>query len=409
MSKLEELIQKLCPNGVEYKAMDELGYFYCGISGKSRDDFVDGNAKFITYKNIYSNLALNLAVDDKVKIEENENQNTIQYGDVLFTGSSETPDECGFSSVLTTQTEEKLYLNSFCFGYRFFNNSLFLPDFSKYLFRSQKLRVAIGKTASGVTRFNVSKKKMGKIRIPVPPIEVQEEIVRILDKFTELTAELTARKKQYEFYRDKWLNNIHECKIMRICDFAECVTGATPSTSKREYWENGTIQWMSSGEVNLFEVFQTEKKITQLGYEKCSTTIVPIDTVVIALAGQGKTRGKVAITRTPLCTNQSLCSIIVNQNIVNSEYLLFYLQSKYEDLRRISSGDGTRGGLNLKMINNYTVPIPPLNTQQNIIKKLKYFSKLCNDISEGLPAEIEARQKQYEYYRDKLLTFKELA
>ena len=109
MSKLEELIQKLCPNGVEYKTMDELGYFYGGLSGKSRDDFVDGNAKFITYKNIYSNLALNLAVDDKVKIEEDENQNTIQYGDVLFTGSSETPDECGFSSVLTTQTEEKLY------------------------------------------------------------------------------------------------------------------------------------------------------------------------------------------------------------------------------------------------------------------------------------------------------------
>ena len=210
MSKLEELIQKLCPNGVEYKAMDELGYFYGGLSGKSRDDFVDGNAKFITYKNIYSNLALNLAVDDKVKIEKNENQNTIQYGDVLFTGSSETPDECGFSSVLTTQTEEKLYLNSFCFGYRFFDKSTFLPDFSKYLFRSQKLRTAIGKTASGVTRFNVSKKKMGKIKIPVPPIEVQEEIVRILDKFTELTAELTAgltaRKKQYEFYRDQLLS-----------------------------------------------------------------------------------------------------------------------------------------------------------------------------------------------------------
>ena len=166
---------------------------------------------------------------------------------------------------------------------------------------------------------------------------------------------------------------------------------------------------MSSGEVNLFEVFKTEKKITQLGYEKCSTTMIPVNTVVIALAGQGKTRGKVAITRTSLCTNQSLCSIIVNKDIVNSEYLLFYLQSKYEDLRRVSSGDGTRGGLNLKMINNYLVPVPSLDIQKRIVENIRNFSKLCNDISEGLPAEIAARQKQYEYYRDKLLSFDNVA
>ena len=188
MSKLETLINTLCPDGVEYRTMEELGSFYGGISGKTRDDFKDGNAKFITYKNIYSNIALNIDVEDRVKVEVGENQNTIQYGDVLFTGSSETPDECGFSSVLTIHTEEKLYLNSFCFGYRLYDLSLFLPDFMKYLFRSNQLRKEIGKTASGVTRFNVSKKKMAKIKIPVPPIEVQREIVRILDNFTELTA-----------------------------------------------------------------------------------------------------------------------------------------------------------------------------------------------------------------------------
>lgn len=106
MSRLDELIQELCPDGVEYKTLGELGKFYGGITGKSKDDFTDGNAKFITYKNVYSNPALDIDVDDKVKIGDDENQRTLEYGDIIFTGSSETPDECGISSVLTQQTDE---------------------------------------------------------------------------------------------------------------------------------------------------------------------------------------------------------------------------------------------------------------------------------------------------------------
>lgn len=162
MNKLEQLINDLCPEGVEYKTLGELGAFYSGLSGKSKDDFSNGNAKFITYMNVFSNLSLKIDVDDKVKIGENENQNTIQYGDILFTGSSETPEECGMSSVLTSITDENLYLNSFCFGFRFYDKKLMLPEFSKYVFRSSEIRKQIKRTASGVTRFNVSKKKMEK-------------------------------------------------------------------------------------------------------------------------------------------------------------------------------------------------------------------------------------------------------
>lgn len=210
MSKIDELIEKLCPNGVEYKELGKIGKFYGGLTGKSKDDFKEGNAKFITYKNVYENLALKLDVDDKVKIGENEKQRTLEYGDIIFTGSSETPDECGFSSVVTEKTEEKLYLNSFCFFFRLDNKEILEPNFSKHLFRSSNLRYQIEKTASGVTRFNVSKKAMEKVCIPVPPLEVQREIVHILDDFTllsaELSAELKARQKQYEYYRNKLLN-----------------------------------------------------------------------------------------------------------------------------------------------------------------------------------------------------------
>ena len=204
MGKIDSLIQQYCPDGIPYKSLGELGKFYGGLTGKSKEDFKDGNAIFITYRNVYSNPALDIHPLDRVKIAPGENQRTLALGDVIFTGSSETPDECGFSSVVTREPDDPLYLNSFCFFFRFNDQNIIIPDFAKHLFRSSDLRYQIGKTASGVTRFNVSKDKMAKVKIPLPPIEVQREIVRILDNFTELTAELTARKKQYEYYRD-WL------------------------------------------------------------------------------------------------------------------------------------------------------------------------------------------------------------
>ena len=209
MSILENLLSENCPSGVEYKTLGELGEFYGGLTGKSKDDFTEGNAKFISYMNVFSNLEVNTDITDRVKVGATERQKTVKLGDVLFTGSSETPDECGMSSVLTTQTDEPLYLNSFCFGFRFHDIDLIMPEFSKYLFRDEQMRKQIAKTASGVTRFNISKKRFAKVLIPIPPLPIQEEIVKILDTFTtleaELEAELEARKKQYEYYRDELL------------------------------------------------------------------------------------------------------------------------------------------------------------------------------------------------------------
>ena len=187
--------------------------FYGGLSGKSKSDFTDGNAKFVTYMNVYSNIAIDTNINDMVKIAEGEKQNKIEYGDVVFTGSSETPEDCGMSSVMTTQPSENLYLNSFCFGFRIYDKTLLLPDFMKFLFRSENTRKQIVKTASGVTRFNVSKKRFGKVVIPIPPMEGQQRIVAILDKFEALVndiseglpAEIAVRRRQYEYYRDKLL------------------------------------------------------------------------------------------------------------------------------------------------------------------------------------------------------------
>ncbi len=163
--------------------------------------------------NVYSNIAIDTNIHDLVKIADGEKQNKIEYGDVVFTGSSETPNDCGMSSVLTAEPADNLYLNSFCFGFRLNDKTMLLPDFMKFLFRSENIRKQITKTASGVTRFNVSKKRFGEIVIPIPQMEEQQRIVTILDKFEKLVndiseglpAEIAARRQQYEYYRDRLL------------------------------------------------------------------------------------------------------------------------------------------------------------------------------------------------------------
>ena len=205
---LNYLVQTLCNESVQYYKLSEIGFFKGGLTGKSKADFVDGNKKFISYTNVYNNPSIRLDLDDRVCIQEGEKQNRLEYGDVVFTGSSETPDDACMASVLDVEPEEDIYLNSFCFIFRL-NKPVLTPRFSRYLFRSHEVRKQLVKTARGVTRFNVSKEKMKYVSIPVPPLEVQEEITHILDLFTELNdgiqREIIARNKQYEFYRDEIL------------------------------------------------------------------------------------------------------------------------------------------------------------------------------------------------------------
>lgn len=426
MSNLEELIEKLCPDGVEYKTLGELGKFYGGLTGKSKEDFKEGNAKFITYKNVYSNPALDLDVEDRVRIYPDENQRILEYGDVIFTGSSETPDECGFASVLTKKTDEKLYLNSFCFIFRFNDVSVMLPDFSKHLFRCNFLRYQIGKTASGVTRFNVSKKLMAKVKFPVPPLEVQREIVRILDNFTflttELAAELAARQKQYEYYRDLLLTfKLNESTIlneqtnelelsgairwMKLGDIClHSCSGATPKKSNSEYYVGGTVPWIRTQNVTFNNIYSVDSFITEQAVQETAAKWIPENCVIVAISGASA--GRCAINKIKATTNQHCLNMEIDSSKALYKYVFHCLCNQYKEL--LSKKQGARGDLNSSLILETMIPVPPLEQQQRIVDILDRFDTLCNDISSGLPAEIEMRQKQYEYYRDKLLTFKEL-
>ncbi|GAA7550388.1 restriction endonuclease subunit S [Helicobacter pylori] len=211
--RLQTLLQTLAPKGVEFRKLGDIGEFYGGLVGKSKKSFSQGNKFYVPYVNVFNNPQLDLNALESVQIGDKEKQNTIQLGDVLFTGSSEKLEDCAMSCVVTQKIEKDIYLNSFCFGLRFFDENLFNPSFLKHFLRDYNFRKNISKVANGVTRFNVSKQLLSKITIPIPPLEIQQEIVKILDQFSILTtdllagipAEIEARKKQYEYYREKLL------------------------------------------------------------------------------------------------------------------------------------------------------------------------------------------------------------
>lgn len=196
---------------VVYRPLGEVATFYNGLTGKTRSDFQQGDASYVPYKTVFRGNVVDLSLVGSVSVSSGEQQNKLEYGDVLFTASSESLEEVGLSSVVMEEPAQPTYLNSFCFGVRILPETGIQPGYAKYMFRSEGLRRQIKKTASGVTRINISKALFKKIIIPIPPLEEQERIARLLDEFDTLTSSLTEglpreielRRQQYAYYRDQ--------------------------------------------------------------------------------------------------------------------------------------------------------------------------------------------------------------
>lgn len=170
--------------------MGEVGETYTGLSGKSKDDFGHGSGKFITYMNVFSNPVASSNMTEAIEIDDS--QNKVQFGDVLFTTSSETPDEVGMSSVWL-ENAENTYLNSFCFGYR--PTTEYNPYYLAYMLRSSSMRKKITFLAQGISRYNISKNKMMDIEMPIPSIDEQKQIG---EYFRNLDNLITLHQRKYD-------------------------------------------------------------------------------------------------------------------------------------------------------------------------------------------------------------------
>lgn len=392
MSRIDDLITELCPNGAPFYQLADIARTLPGLSGKTKTDFSDGNARYVSYKNAFSNIAVNQSAEDFVKVGD-EKQNKLQLGDVVITGSSESLDEVGMSSVVDENPGEPLYLNSFCFIVRFNDSVELEPGFSKYLFRSDSVRAQIRKTASGVTRINISKPRFLKLRLPVPPLEVQREIVRILDQFTaleaELEAELEARRKQYEHYRSDLLTFDDDVQTFALGKIVDVKTGS--AVSKKAIQEDpGPYPVINSGRDPLGFIGKFNTDGAPIGVTSRGAGVGSI-----TWCGGRYFRG-----------NLNYGVTIRDEDQVNVRFLYHTLQYLQPQIKELCSFQGIPA-LNKVNLEKLIVPLPSRIAQARTAEMLDKFDALVNDLSVGLPAELAARRKQYEYYRDKLLTFEE--
>jgi len=323
----------------------------------------------------------------------------IKKHDVFITPTSETRDEIGFAAVVEEDIPNAVY-SYHIMRYRLRKKNDVTPYFISYLFEENSLRTQIFKASKGLTRFGLSGKDFGKLLIPIPPLPIQQEIVAILDKFTalevELEVELEARRAQYEYYRNqlltpidvngKWLMNGKEVERKMLGEVSKILRG-TAITEKE------TI----SGEFPV--VANSPNPIYFHGNSNRSG-----ETIVIARSGAYS--GLVSYWDKPFFLTDAF-SIHPDNTLFKTKFLYFLLKREQEKIHQMKKGSGVPH-VRAKDFESYSVPIPPLSEQELIVEILDKFDALVNDISVGLPAEIQARRKQYEYYRGKLLDFKPL-
>ena len=391
---------------VEWKKLGDLGSYFGGLTGKTKEDFVDGNAKFITYMNVFSNPSLNTTSTGTVRIGVNEKQNKLQKGDILFTGSSETPEEAGMSCVVTKDLEGDYYMNSFCFGIRVDYPEKYNLHYLKYILRSNAVRKEAAKSASGVTRFNISKSRFGKILIPIPSLEEQERIVGILDTFTasidNIKAQIEQRRKQYEHYRNTLLTfnkDDESVEWKTLGEIGEIIRGN--GLQKTDFVEEG-VGCVHYGQIYTRLGFSLDKTLTFVPKELAEklTTVEPGNLIIA-------------------CTSENIedvCKSVVwlgNENIVtgghacvfkhheNPKYIGYcFLTHDFFNQKKKYAYGAKVIDIKTEKLSLIQIPLPSLARQQEIVSILDTFeASIAN-----LEAQLEQRQKQYEYYREELLT-----
>lgn len=269
---------------------------------------------------------------------------------------------------------------------------------------------------TGGVRAKLTKGQLIEISVPIPcpdntekSLAIQSEIVRILDKFTELTAELTAeltlRKKQYNYYRDKLLS-FEECEVewKTLDEVASFRRGSFPQPYGNSEWYNGEgcmpfVQVADVADFGFRLHRSTKQQISKLAQSK--SVFVEAGTVIVSLQG---TIGRVALTQYDCYVDRTLAIFTKYKAAVNKKYFAHQLKAKF-DLEKEFARGSTLKTITKEEFSKFQIPIPPLEVQNRIVALLDKFDRLTHSIEEGLPRELELRQKQYEYYRELLFSF----
>ena len=386
MSKLADLIQKLCPDGVELKSLHEIGTFIRG-AGIQKTELSMSGFPAIHYGEIHTKYELSADTVFSYIDKPKPGYRKVQTNDLIIVTTSE--DLAGVGKPLAWVGKESPYLSGETYIVRHLQNAKYLA----YLLENGEFQIKKLTHITGTKVKRIHESAFAKIRFPIPPIEVQNEIVLILDKFreleAELNAELEARKIQYsEFLRTTFdFSDRDDVKWAAIGEVCSTFSGAFVKKTEQD-------------DDFVYPVFNGGSTAT--GYY--SNFNSPENSIAISARGS---IGAVNWVPTKFWAGNSCHVVRATDLTLNNRFLYHYLKFHEPSLYALRAV-GSIPALNLKPLLKFTVPIPPLEVQSKISEVLDKFEALINDIFIGLPAEIAARRQQYEYYRNKLLTFKEL-
>lgn len=386
MNYINELIEKYCPNGVEYvtikSCISPIKNIKWSESGSEQCQYIDLSSvdrdtrKITDTQSITSETAPSRA------------QQVIATGDILFGTTRPTLKRF---CVVPPKYNNSVCSTGFCVLRA--NDS---KTFSGWLYHnvsSSSFFSYVEKMQKGASYPSISDADVKAFMIPLPPLEIQREIVHILDSFTnltaELSAELSARQKQYSFYREQLLTFEHNLPRWQILsEIADISTGSS-----------NTNEGISDG---LYPFFvRSQEPLRKNDYE--------FDETAIITAGDGVGVGKVYhYIEGKYALHQRAYRIHINSPAVLPRFYFHYMRANFLPYIQKTMFQGSVASIRRPMLNNFPVPVPPLDVQQRIVNVLDNFDAICSDLNIGLPAEISARQKQYEYYRDLLLSFKNI-
>lgn len=390
MSKLEELIKEFCPNGVEYKRLGDVCIVETG--GEPPKNSVKG--KHPTGEYIYPIFSNGVGENALWGFSDSYRINipSVTFSSIGTIGCP-TLRETAFTPIIRLKV---LYPK---------NNTELDVKFLKYALETVEFK----QQKSSVPNINANMIK--SIIIPLPALPVQREIVRILDSFTlysaELTAELTARRKQYEFYRDKLLNFNH-VQYKEVALLELLCQSITDGPHETPVFVDSGIPFISAEAIHDTRIdFSKIRGFISSEYnEQCNKKYKP-QTNDVFMVKSGSTTGKVAMVTDSREFNiwSPIAAMRTNTSLL-PRYLFYILQTKDIQNQVVKyASNGSQPNLSMRKLEQFKIKVPPMDVQERIVKVLDNFDAICSDLGIGLPAEIEKRQKQYEYYRDKLLTF----
>lgn len=400
IEKLLEACPELSEGKVEWKTLGEVTFRTSNINW----DKIDSDCRYIDLSSVCR--ATNKIIDTTVITSTNSPSRArklVFSNDVIF--ATTRPTQMRYCLVPEEYSGE-VASTGYCVLRA--NTAKVLPKWILHWVASSNFKLYLKDNQSGSAYPAISDAKVKKFRIPIPPLSVQQEIVRILDKFTqltaELTAELTARKKQYAYYRDELLSfkegEVEWKTLGEMCNIGDGLHG-TP-----KYDDSGEYYFINGNNLNNGRICFTDKtkKVSYLMFEKHGIEFTAENTIFLSING---TIGSVSFyNNEKIVLGKSVAFFNIKSSELNLKYLYYFLQTdfskKYYETNKTGS---TIKNLGLKALRSFKIPIPSPEEQSRIVGILDKFDTLCSSISEGLPKEIELRKKQYEYYREKLLNF----